>query len=130
MSGPPRGGYHEFVEAVATWVLAGSVGILTLSVIGTVVTLLAVLRAVREVRVMDPTGVVQALRTLANERVGAVVSDGRGGTETVLLVRQEDYAGLEETAYLLGDSANAAHLTRSIEQLDRGEGKARDLIEG
>jgi hypothetical protein len=115
---------------VATWVLAGSVGILTLSMVGTIVALLAVLKAVREVRVMDPTGVMQALRTLASARVGTVVSDARGSTETVLLVREEDYAGLEETAYLLSDPANAAHLTRSIEQLDRGEGKVRDLIEG
>ena len=58
------------------------------------------------------------------------MSDERGGTETVLLVRQEDYAGLEETVYLLSDPANAAHLARSIEQLDRGEGKVQDLIEG
>ena len=56
------------MEAVATWVLAGSVGVLTLSVIGTVVALLAVLKAVREVRVMDPIGVVQALRRVPVNR--------------------------------------------------------------
>lgn len=50
------------------------------------------------------------------------MSDARGSTETVLLVREEDYAGLEETVYLLSDPANAAHLARSIEQLDRGDG--------
>jgi len=118
------------VETVATWVLAGSVGVLTLSVISAVAALLAILKAVRGVRVMDPAGVMQAFRTLGGQRVGAVVTDERGGTETILLVREEDYAGLEETAYLLSDRENAAHLARSIEQVERGEGRARDLIEG
>lgn len=34
----------------------------------------------------------------------------------------------EETAYLLSSKANREDLRRSIEQLDAGEGKERDLL--
>ena len=41
----------------------------------------------------------------------------------------EDFASYEETRYLLRSPANAERLRASIETLEAGEGRARDLTE-
>lgn len=38
----------------------------------------------------------------------------RAGRESVVIVALREYRALQETAYLLGNSANARHLRRSI----------------
>ncbi len=46
-----------------------------------------------------------------------------------VLLSAEDYAAIEETLYLMSSPRNAPRLTKAIEDLRRGKGKARDLIE-
>ena len=41
----------------------------------------------------------------------------------------EDYHSLEETAYLLRSSKNAARLVQSIEEIEGGKAKERQLLE-
>jgi antitoxin YefM len=41
----------------------------------------------------------------------------------------EDYHALMETAYLLGSPRNAQRLLESIEELERGGGIERELVE-
>jgi len=51
------------------------------------------------------------------------------GTEAVVMMSLEDYEAMEETAYLVRSSKNAKRLLESIEQLEKDEGKLKDLIE-
>ncbi len=45
----------------------------------------------------------------------------RSKGKSVVMVSLDDYNGLAETAYLLSTKANAAHLTKSIKQMKKGE---------
>ena len=69
------------------------------------------------------------------ETLDAVVNDAepvvitRAGHEPVVIVSKRDYESLVETAYLLRSPANARRLLASIERLERGRGKVRDLID-
>lgn len=69
------------------------------------------------------------------ETLDAVVNDAepvvitRAGHEPVVIVSKRDYESLVETAYLLRSPANARRLLASIERLERGKGKVRDLID-
>ena len=45
----------------------------------------------------------------------------------VVMLSMEDYAGLEETAYLLRSPANAKRLLGSVERLNAGKGRERKL---
>jgi antitoxin YefM len=56
-----------------------------------------------------------------------IVTRRNGGN--VVMVSYEDYAAIEETAYLLKSPENARRLRESIESYRNGEGKHRDLIE-
>lgn len=49
--------------------------------------------------------------------------------ETVVVVSLADFNGWKETAYLLGSSANAAHLRQSIADAESGNSKERRLIQ-
>ena len=51
----------------------------------------------------------------SNEPVAITRGSGSG---KVMLVSERDYEGWQETAYLLQDPANAAHLLASIRELD------------
>ncbi len=53
----------------------------------------------------------------------------RNGEAAAVLLSIEEYRALEETAYLLRSPANAQRLLESIEQLESGKGKIRELIE-
>jgi antitoxin YefM len=47
----------------------------------------------------------------------------------VVMVSLEDWASMDETAYLLASPANARQLREAIEELNAGRGVPRDLIE-
>ncbi|CAN2040204.1 YefM antitoxin of the YoeB-YefM toxin-antitoxin pair and DNA binding transcriptional repressor [Candidatus Magnetomoraceae bacterium gMMP-15] len=47
----------------------------------------------------------------------------------VVIISLEDYNSLEETAYLLSGSKNKKRLSESIEELESGEGKERELLQ-
>lgn len=53
----------------------------------------------------------------------------RNGQQSVVMISLEDFAALEETAYLLRSPANAKRLMGAIEQLDAGAGTERQLSE-
>jgi antitoxin YefM len=49
--------------------------------------------------------------------------------QAVVMMSMEDYASLEETAYLQRSPKNARRLREALEQLRTGEGTARELPE-
>ena len=51
------------------------------------------------------------------------------GTEEVVMISLEDYEDMEETTQLLRSPKDAKRLLGSIEQLERGKGKERELHE-
>jgi antitoxin YefM len=53
----------------------------------------------------------------------------RQGQQSVVLLSLEDFAALEETAYLLRSPANARRLMDAIDQLNSGAGTERSLSE-
>ena len=53
----------------------------------------------------------------------------RKNNKSVILISLEDYESLTETAYLLQNPKNAKRLLSSIEELEAGKGKRRELIE-
>lgn len=53
----------------------------------------------------------------------------RAGHEPAVVISLREYESLKETAYLLGNPANARHLEQSIAQLRAGEAEPHDLID-
>ena len=53
----------------------------------------------------------------------------RNKSPSVVLMGQQHYDSLMETLYLLSSPANARHLMRSIEQVERGEIVERNLFD-
>jgi len=51
----------------------------------------------------------------------------RKNNEAVIMMSLEDYESLTETAYLMQSPKNAKRLIESIEELDQGKGKEREL---
>ena len=51
------------------------------------------------------------------------------GTEAVVMISLEDYEAMEETTYLLRSPKNAKRLPESIDQLEQGKGKEREVID-
>ncbi|MBC2667934.1 type II toxin-antitoxin system Phd/YefM family antitoxin [Novosphingobium piscinae] len=60
------------------------------------------------------------------DRAPVVIS--RQKAESVVMVSLADWNAMEETLHLLSTPANRARLTTAVQQLDGGEGEARDLI--
>lgn len=52
----------------------------------------------------------------------------RKSNEAVVMLSLEDYEAINETAYLLQSPANAKRLKGSIEELNSGKGKEKDLM--
>ena len=53
----------------------------------------------------------------------------RPGHDPLVIVPLAKLEGLRETLHLLSSPANAAHLLRSMKELDQGKGRERKLIE-
>jgi len=53
----------------------------------------------------------------------------RKNHNAVVMISLEDYESLNETAYLLQSPKNAKRLMESIEELEKGRGKVRKLVE-
>jgi antitoxin YefM len=64
---------------------------------------------------------------LEADRTELVVT--RQNHEPMVILPLAELAGLRETLHLLASPANAEHLRKSIDELDRGLGIERDLIE-
>jgi len=52
----------------------------------------------------------------------------RATGKPVVMVSLEDWASMDETAYLLTSPENARRLREGVAALNRGEGRPRDLI--
>lgn len=59
----------------------------------------------------------------------APVAITRKGEGAVVMMSMEDYAALEETAYLLRSPKNTRRLLTAIGDLESGQGTERELIE-
>ena len=53
----------------------------------------------------------------------------RKNNEAIIIMSLEDYESLTETAYLMQNPKNAKRLMESIEELEAGKGKQRELVE-
>ncbi len=53
----------------------------------------------------------------------------RRNRDNVVMVSYEDYAAIEETAYLLNSPKNAKRLRESIKSFEEGKGKEQKLVE-
>ncbi len=53
----------------------------------------------------------------------------RANGADVIVLSKDDYESLEETDYLLRSPKNAMRIRQAMEELDRGQGVERDLIE-
>ena len=53
----------------------------------------------------------------------------RKNNEAIIIMSLEDYESLAETAYLMQNPKNAKRLMESIEELEAGKGKQRELVE-
>jgi len=69
----------------------------------------------------------ETLDAVVNDREPVVVT--RQGHEPVVILSLEDYESLQETAYLMRSPANATRLLEAVEDLRRGGGTERSLIE-
>jgi antitoxin YefM len=67
------------------------------------------------------------LDSVVNDAEEVVVT--RSGHDAVVIVPLAEYESMKETEYLLRNPANAAVLRRSIEELERGNGTERALID-
>ena len=52
----------------------------------------------------------------------------RKNNEAVVMLSLEDYESISETNYLLRSPVNAKRLLDSIEELENGKGKVRELL--
>lgn len=53
----------------------------------------------------------------------------RQGQPSVVMLSQDEYEALQETAHLLRSPANAQRLLASIQELESGGGNERELLE-
>lgn len=67
------------------------------------------------------------LDSVLDDREEVVIT--RAGKDPVVIVSLDDYQSLKETAYLLRSPENARRLLGAIDNLERGDGTARELIE-
>ena len=69
----------------------------------------------------------QTMKTVCEDHDPVIIT--RKNNEAVVMLSLEDYEALNETAYLLQSPKNAKRLLQSIEQLEKGKGRERGLIE-
>lgn len=68
------------------------------------------------------------LDAVARDHEPVVITREKGKPSAVLL-SLEDFASFEETRHLLRSPVNADRLLRSVEELEKGAGRPRDLID-
>jgi antitoxin YefM len=68
------------------------------------------------------------LDSVTRDHEPVIVTRERGKPAAIIL-SLEDFASFEETRHLMSSPANAERLLKSIEELEKGEGAARDLID-
>ena len=53
----------------------------------------------------------------------------QGNKPGAVLIDADDYASLEETAYLLSSAANARHILRGLAELESGQGRVYESVQ-
>ncbi len=67
------------------------------------------------------------MRLVNDDHTPVVVTSQRG--KPVVIMSLDDFQSLEETAYLLRNPAGARRLIDSVEELRRGGGSPRELVD-
>jgi antitoxin YefM len=62
----------------------------------------------------------------AADRAPILITRQRG--ENVVMISAEEWAGMQETLYLMSSPANAKRLMEGIARFDAGEGEEHELI--
>ncbi len=68
-----------------------------------------------------------AIKQVCDDHDPVIITNKRD--RSVVMISLEDYEALQETAYLLRSPRNAKRLLESILQLEKGKGKARELLD-
>ena len=66
------------------------------------------------------------MNNVCNDHEPVIVT--RNSDQSVVMLSLEDYKALEETAYLLRSPTNAKRLLTAIDELNKGKGTTRRLI--
>ena len=69
----------------------------------------------------------ETIRRVCRDHDPVVITRKR--ENSVVMISQEDYDSLTETAYLLRSPKNARRILDSIKELEEGKGKQRHLVE-
>ncbi|MCP5103397.1 MAG: type II toxin-antitoxin system prevent-host-death family antitoxin [bacterium] len=69
----------------------------------------------------------QTMEKVCDDHVPVIIT--RQTSNPVVMLSLEDYQALEETAYLLRSSKNAARLAEAIEEIEAGKAQERTLSE-
>jgi antitoxin YefM len=67
------------------------------------------------------------IRRVCRDHVPVIITRKR--EDSVVMMAQEDYDSLTESAYLLRSPKNARRLLDSIQELESGKGQERQLME-
>ncbi|MGM0413315.1 MAG: type II toxin-antitoxin system Phd/YefM family antitoxin [Pseudomonadota bacterium] len=73
------------------------------------------------------TNLARTMEQVCEDHAPVIIT--RKGAGSVVMMSQEDYEALEETAYLLRSPENARRLLESIAELEQGGGEERSLEE-
>jgi antitoxin YefM len=69
----------------------------------------------------------QMMEQVVDDHAPVIIT--RKNQKSVVMISLEDYQAMVETAYLLRSPHNARRLLTAIEQLENGNGQARELLE-
>lgn len=69
----------------------------------------------------------ETMDNISNDKTSVTITRKNG--KSVVMMSQEEYDSLEETAYLLRSPKNMKRLLESINRLESGKGKEKELIE-
>ena len=69
----------------------------------------------------------ETIRRVCRDHTPVIITRKR--EDSVVMIAQEDYDALTETAYLLRSPKNARRLLDAIRELNAGKGKERHLVE-
>lgn len=67
------------------------------------------------------------LDSVINDQEEVVIT--RSGGEDVVMIPLREYESMRETLYLMSSPVNRQRISRSIDQLNRGRGHVRELID-
>ncbi|WP_297809486.1 type II toxin-antitoxin system prevent-host-death family antitoxin [uncultured Methylophaga sp.] len=73
------------------------------------------------------TNLAKTMQQVCDDHSPVIIT--RSKSESVVMLSLEDYEALQETAYLMRAPNNAKRLLESINELEKGGGKEKALVE-